>query len=521
MSPIAVAPTRSHGEASAPSFLGEPPSPAPGRTPGRRRRVVRRAQTAADVVAIVLATLVLAGLQELHGGHGTNFVLTGVLLLPFWLLLSSIHRLHLLDEERADHSTPDDLVKVFQALLVAVFGAAGLETLIGIHGAPTFRAVAALVVVSYPLLMLSRAVARAVARRRPGYRQRAIVIGAGDVGRLVARKLAGRPEYGIDFVGFVDPSREGVPSAAPDDHLLGDLSAAERIVVTQGIDRVFIAFSLERDHYVADVARRLEDLGVQVDIVPRLYELVGPRAAFHTVEGIPMIGLPVCRPSRLVVAVKRGVDVVVAGVGLLALAPLLAVIALRVRLDSAGPVLYRSERIGAGGRRFGLLKFRTMRNELCRGEGYGGAEAEEAFAELMADPLRRAEFEESHKLRDDPRVTKFGAWLRKTSLDELPQLWNVLRGDVTLVGPRAITTDEWEDLFRDGWTRTRGPAPYWQIEGLRPGVTGWWQIHGRSDTSYEERIRLDATYASSLSLRLDLLIIARTVRLLFVHDGAY
>jgi undecaprenyl-phosphate galactose phosphotransferase len=498
-----------------------PPDPAAPRELGRRRQVVRRAQTAADIVALTGATLLLTGIQHLHHGQGTGFIMLGAVLLPCWLMLSSVHRLHLLDEERADHSTPDDLVRVFQALLVAVFVAAGVETLLGVSAAPTFRAVAAAVVVTYPLLIASRAVARSVARRRPGYQQRALVIGAGEVGRLVARKLATRADYGIEFVGFIEPSQEGLLPIGSTAEILGDLSQAEQIVMTRGIDRVFIAFSLESDHDVADVARRLEDLGVQVDIVPRLYELVGPRATFHTVEGLPMIGLPVCRPSSAVVAAKRALDIVFAGLGLLVFSPVLAVIAVRVRLDSPGPIFYRSQRVGAGGHRFGLLKFRTMRSDLCRGDGYGGDEAELAFAELMADPALRAEFERSHKLRVDPRVTKFGMWLRRTSLDELPQLVNVLKGDMTLVGPRAITTDEWDELFADGWTRTRGPQPYWRIDGLRPGVTGWWQIHGRSDTSYDERIRLDATYASSLSLRLDMLIIARTVRVLFGHNGAY
>jgi exopolysaccharide biosynthesis polyprenyl glycosylphosphotransferase len=498
-----------------------PPAMAPPRELGRRRQVVRRSQTAADIIALAIASLLLSGVQRLHHGQGTGFIELGAVLLPCWLMLSSVHRLHLLDEERADHSTPDDLVRVFQALLVALFVAASIETLLGLSNAPTFTAVAAAVVVTYPLLIGSRAVARAVARRRPGYQQRALVIGAGDVGRLVARKLAARADYGIEFVGFIEPTREGIPHTGSTAEILGDLAQAERIVMERAIDRVFIAFSLESDHDVADVARRLEDLGVQVDIVPRLYELVGPRATFHTVEGLPMIGLPVCRPSTSIIAAKRALDIVVAAAGLLAVSPILAVIAVRVRLDSPGPIFYRSQRIGSGGHRFGLLKFRTMRTDLCRGDGYGGAEAEAAFAELMADPLLRAEFEHSHKLRTDPRVTKFGGWLRRTSLDELPQLVNVLKGDMTLVGPRAITTDEWDELFADGWKRTRGPEPYWRIDGLRPGVTGWWQIHGRSDTSYDERIRLDATYASSLSLRLDMLIIARTVRVLFGHNGAY
>jgi exopolysaccharide biosynthesis polyprenyl glycosylphosphotransferase len=482
---------------------------------------VRRAQTIADVVAIALAMSLLTAAPGLQGGGATDFLVLGAVLLPCWVALSSVHRLHLLDEQRADHSSVDDFARIFEALVVAVFVAGGLEIVLGVPGAPTLGALLAVVAVTYPVLVGMRALARAAARRHHGYVQRAIVVGAGDVGRLLASKLEAHPEYGIEFVGFVEPSFDGVPPAGPLDEVLGALGDAERVVTSLGIDRAFIAFSLASDREVADAARRLEDLGVQVDIVPRLYDLVGPRADFHTVEGLPMVGLPDCRPSRGIVAAKRAFDVVVAGVGLLVVSPILAVIALRVRADSPGPILYRGQRCGAGGQRFELLKFRTMPTHLCRGEEYGGPAAEAAFAALMADPSLRAEFERSHKLRADPRVTRFGSWLRRSSLDELPQLVNVLRGDMTLVGPRAITTDEWAQMSPERRDPERGPQPYWKIGGLRPGVTGWWQIHGRSDAVFEERVRLDATYASSRSLRLDLLILARTIRIVFSRAGSY
>jgi exopolysaccharide production protein ExoY len=170
-----------------------------------------------------------------------------------------------------------------------------------------------------------------------------------------------------------------------------------------------------------------------------------------------------------------------------------------------------------------------MHSNACRGEQYGAERAEELFAEIMRDPVRRAEFERVRKLRDDPRVTGFGALLRRTSLDELPQLVNVIRGDLSLVGPRPVTAYEFDkfDLStrgRPGYgediASLHRPPGYWELDSLRPGVTGYWQVMARSNVSYEERLRLDMTYVTSWSLKLDLQIVARTLRVL-IGRGAY
>jgi lipopolysaccharide/colanic/teichoic acid biosynthesis glycosyltransferase len=222
------------------------------------------------------------------------------------------------------------------------------------------------------------------------------------------------------------------------------------------------------------------------------------------------MSIPPGRRNVGVDRLKRGFDVVAASVALIVLSPLLAAIALLVTLDSRGPVLYRHRRIGLSGRPFDLFKFRTMRLEYCRGERYGGEAAEEAFAQLLADDTRREEFERSYKLSGDPRVTRIGHFLRGSSLDELPQLINVVRGDISLVGPRPITEDELErygDLVD-------------VLLGVRPGITGYWQINGRSNTDYHERVRLDLAYLMDRSLGLDLKILARTPHALRSRNGA-
>lgn len=218
--------------------------------------------------------------------------------------------------------------------------------------------------------------------------------------------------------------------------------------------------------------------------------------------------------------VKRVLDLVVATLGLLALAPLMAAIALAIKLDSPGPVLYLNDRIGQGGRRFRLCKFRTMHSHACRGERYGADRAEELFQQIMGDPARREEFERTHKLRGDPRVTRLGVFLRKTSLDELPQLVNVIAGQLSLVGPRPVMSYEvkkLEMIARGELKRMSDTTAlsclrgYWETEWLKPGVTGYWQVTARSSVGYEERMQLDLIYTLRWSLRLDLLIVLRTV----------
>jgi lipopolysaccharide/colanic/teichoic acid biosynthesis glycosyltransferase len=238
---------------------------------------------------------------------------------------------------------------------------------------------------------------------------------------------------------------------------------------------------------------------------------------------------PIPTPPGLALALKRIADATFATLGLLALSPLLAVIALAVKLDSPGPILYCNERVGRGGRRFQLYKFRTMHRHACRGERYGAEGAEKLFDELMGNPANRAEFQRIHKLREDPRVTRLGALLRRTSLDELPQLLNVVRGHLSLVGPRPVMAYEVEKLAliaesgRERITDTVTPAHplgYWEFEWLRPGVTGYWQVTARSEVGFEERIRMDLLYTSSWSLKLDLLIAIRTLGSL-AGRGAY
>jgi exopolysaccharide biosynthesis polyprenyl glycosylphosphotransferase len=485
-----------------------------------RRRMVRRTLLTADLLGIVLVILAAgAGSGAVLGEHTDSWML-GATLLPAWLMTSAVARVNLLDAERADHGTTNEFMRVTAALFTATWLAALTWALIGVDAVPSLEALTLMVFIGSLLLGLVRVPARAIVRRNPAFRQRTIVVGAGDVGPLIAQRLQRHPEFGIDLLGFVDTSEDAADTGERDgttSTMQDRLADLEHTVRGDAVDRAFIVGSWASDALTAAAVRRLEQLGIQVDIVPPLFELVGPRAAVHTVEGLPMIGLPPAGPTRVQALAKRGLDATLAGLAIVVLSPVFAALALRVRADSPGPVFYRSRRIGRGGRRILVMKFRTMRLEACRGPDYGGDDAELAFAQLMGDPDRRAEFLRTHKLREDPRVTKIGSFLRRTSIDELPQLWDVVRGELSLVGPRAITVEEHEDIALSA--APDGPAPYWEFPLVRPGLTGYWQVHGRSLTSYAERLWLDEMYMTSISLRLDVLILGRTVRELVGRRG--
>jgi exopolysaccharide biosynthesis polyprenyl glycosylphosphotransferase len=417
------------------------------------------------------------------------------------------------DEYRADHTTIDDLPAIFNAITLAGFLAFAALVLAD-EPAPELAAAGwATALVTVPTM---RAVGRIVARRRREYVQNAIIVGFGDVGQLMARKLLTHPEYGLRLVGVIDdnplPLRHDVHGV----RVLGGPEDTARVIREYEVERAIVAFSGQTHTDELALIRQLRDLDLQVDIVPRLFEIVGPSAGINVFEGMTVMALPPRRLSRGRLMVKRALDVAVATAAIVATLPFAFVIAVALFLTDGRPLLYRGERIGQGGHRFMQLKFRTM------AKGW----TQQAFTNWLAEnPTQADEFRRTQKLTDDPRVTRVGRFLRRTSLDELPQLINVLRGDLSLVGPRPITEVEQRERYRerlvDPGSAEAFTLGYWDVEGLRPGLTGYWQISGRSTMSFEERIRVDTAYLTNWSLSLDIAILARTIRALFATRGAY
>lgn len=466
--------------------------------------LVRRALALADMVGLS-AAFVIAMLW--WGGSPIDDRVTDLLevaifllSLPAWILAANLYGLYSSDEERTDHSTPDDLVKVFHLVTVGSWvlflGVTFTEVADpSLQRLLTFWAVAILLITSL------RAFARALCRRTNYYLQNTVIVGAGDVGQLVARKLRQHPEYGLNIVGFVDAHPKERQPGLGDINLLGSPERLSEIVRALEVERVVIAFSNDSHEETLDLIRSIKDQDVQIDIVPRLFEVIGANVGLHTAEGMPMIGLPPLRLSRSALFTKRLLDVTASLLGLIVLSPLLVAVAIGIKLDSKGPVFFRQVRRGEGNRVFCIYKFRTMR-----------VDAEERKAEVAELNKHLAEGGDSRmfKIPDDPRVTRFGSLVRRYSLDELPQLINVLRGDMSLVGPRPLILEEDQHVI--DWRRRR--------LHLKPGITGLWQVLGRDGIPFGEMVTLDYLYVTNWSMMGDVKLILRTIPVLFRSHAA-
>ncbi|HEV3480476.1 MAG TPA: sugar transferase, partial [Gaiellaceae bacterium] len=370
----------------------------------RRGWVVRRVLLIADLVGLSLAFVATQYFFTPGGEIGQRAeVLVFLATLPGWIVAARLYGLYDRDEARTDHSSVDDFVGIFR---LASVGAWLLAACVLLSGSLELqlRKVLLFWASAIVLVTAARAAGRAVVRRDARYLQNTVIVGAGSVGQAFARKVLNHPEYGINIIGFVDDQ----PKARRDDLdelvLLGGTDRLRELVDLYDVERVVIAFSNDSHEQTLALIRSLKDRRVQVDIVPRLYELLSPRVGLYAVEGMPLVGLPPAELAASERLVKRGMDVVLAPLGLLALAPLFALIALLIKLDSPGPVFFRQVRMGKGGRTFRIVKFRTM----C-------ADAEErkgAIAHLNKHACAGGD-PRMFKIPDDPRVTRVGRILRR------------------------------------------------------------------------------------------------------------
>lgn len=354
--------------------------------------------------------------------------------------------------------------------------------------------------VSLPLIYYIRYFIRYISWRLGVFRRRTLILGAGEMGRLMLSKLRKYPLWGYEPVGFLDDDIsgdrvDGLP-------ILGTLEDVEEVVKNNGIDMVIIALPFFKRNGLAPLALRCERLGIPVKLIPDIYGLSSASARLEEVEGLFLIEIKRNLIKGWNAVIKRGFDLLISIPALIVLSPLLLLIAILIKLDSPGPALYVAPRLGKGGSTFPCYKFRTM---------YLNAD-EILKSYLEKNPEAREEWERFAKLRGhDPRLTRVGKFLRKWSLDEIPQLWNVLRGEMSVVGPRPYLPREREKI-----------GDYFDvILEVKPGITGLWQISGRNLTTFEERLRLDAYYIQNWSLWLDIKILIRTFLVVLLGKGAY
>lgn len=336
-------------------------------------------------------------------------------------------------------------------------------------------------------------------RKRGLYLTPAVIVGANDEGRSLADQLLRAKRSGLKIVGFVD---EKLPSGAAvyrGLHVLGAVDDLDRIIAHYDVEELVLASSaISSREKMLDIFKRYGvSSSVNVRLSSGLYEIITTGLHVKEFAYVPLVGVNKVRLTGADVIFKLLLDYVLTLPGLIAISPLLLLLIIAVRLDSPGPIIHRRRVMGVNGRQFDAFKFRTMH--------INGDEI------LKAHPELRAELALNHKLKDDPRVTRIGKFLRKYSLDELPQLFNVVKRDMSLVGPRMISPAEMEKYAKKGIN----------LLTVKPGITGMWQVSGRSDVTYDERVRMDMYYVRNWTIWLDIQLLLQTIPAVLKGRGAY
>jgi exopolysaccharide biosynthesis polyprenyl glycosylphosphotransferase len=326
---------------------------------------------------------------------------------------------------------------------------------------------------------------------------RILIIGAGPVGRNLVSEFQRQNWPGLAFVGFLDDDPElqmTEPLGLP---VLGKVDQVQEVAAQYNVDEVIIALPMRAHVRLANLVATLQASPVRVRVVPDYFELAFFGATIENLGGIPLIGLRDPAIDGFQRLVKRLIDIIISALGLLFLAPLLLLVAALIKMNDGGPIFYRAERIGENGRRFRMLKFRSMVVDADRLEIVVSQNEETGVV--------------FHKRPDDPRITRIGRFIRSTSIDELPQLWTVLKGEMSLVGPRPELP--WLVERYEPWQRKRFAVPQ--------GITGWWQVNGRSDKPMHLHSEEDLYYIQNYSLWLDIQILWKTVFAVVKRRGAY
>jgi len=452
----------------------------------------------ADLAVVVVAIMATHAFMQIIGervsvGEGNRFVVVTMLTLPVWPAVFSRQRLY---NTRFIGRRIDEVRRIFNGVGLGVLGIA-----LGGYAANVLVSRASLIAlfpVAVIMISLEREVARYLfgrARMRGQLLRKVIIAGANPEGRDLAAMLQAEPWLGYRVVGFVDDTATD-PQPVAGIPLLGTIASAGDIVRSHRAASVIVAASAIESATTNRLARELLDRGVHVELSSTLRDIASQRLTVRPLGRFPVVYVePIQRDGWRAIA-KRAFDITGAVVGLTAAAPLLLVSAVLIKVGDRGPVLFRQYRVGRNGTPFRVLKLRSMVTDAEK-QLIDLTEKNEADGPLF-------------KMEHDPRVTRIGSFLRKTSVDEIPQLWNVLRGEMSLVGPRPALqheTEMWDPLLTQ---RLR----------VKPGITGMWQVNGRSTTSFEDYTRLDLYYVDNWSLLTDLAILFKTVPVVLLRKGA-
>jgi len=397
--------------------------------------------------------------------------------------------------------------KVIKAITLAFLLTLAVVSLAKISGEVSRTILVLGYMVSTILLPLGRLTAKTAFTRVGLGVQPVLILGADKTGEMVARALMRDSILGYRIVGFLDEDnakRKGdVQVNNKSFPILGTFRDSDKIMEKEGIRHIIVATPGMPGHELVELVNRLQRRAASVTVIPDLFgvPVMGVEADYSFDDQMLSFRIKNNLASPINMCTKRIFDLVVGTAILFAVLPLMAIIAVAIKLDSRGPVFFSHRRIGRGGKEFNCYKFRTMYTN-----------AQEVLEDLLQhDSALRKEWERDFKLKDDPRITRVGMFLRKTSLDELPQIFNVFKGEMSLVGPRPIVNEE---LDRFGIFIS-------YLYMVRPGITGLWQVSGRNDIDYPERVQLESWYVRNWSLWLDITLLVRTVRVVLVGHGAY
>lgn len=459
--------------------------------PPLRDAIFRRLLAAADLLAALGGVLVIARIT------GRGIGLPELVTLPLMVLIAKMTGRYDQDEVVLRKSTLEEVPALLGLAASFALTWSVVVLILQDHLHIPAGALAAMWAVTSVLLIGLRITARAVGQLAAPV-ERVLIVGSAGARQRLADSLASDPGARLEVVGFLpleDERRRHGEWAGPSrrKRSLG-FDDLDRVVHELGVHRVFLIPTSADNETMLEAVRRTTDIGVRVSIVPRLFEIVGSAVQFDTVGGVTVLGVRRAGLTRSSRVVKRAMDFVGATLGLIVLAPFGAVIALAIRLDEPGPVFFRQLRVGRDGRLFRMIKFRSM---VANAEGQ--REALQALNE--SDGL--------FKLSKDPRVTRVGRLLRRASIDELPQLINVLKGEMSLVGPRPLVLDE--DRLVEGRHRARLQ--------MAPGMTGPWQVLGPQRPPLAEMVKADYLYAANWSLWTDVKILLRTFAHVLARRG--
>jgi exopolysaccharide biosynthesis polyprenyl glycosylphosphotransferase len=457
---------------------------------GRRDRIARRLYAGSDALALLIAAPI-AGLM-IRGADSVHLTLIVLALIPAWLVLFNLYGLYERPIKRVSHSSLDDLPHVFHALLVGGLGLWFVVRALPNVAQMTLAESAVFAALAMALMLALRGLVSARMLDVMGP-ERVLIVGDDPVIRPLVRVTERHPEVGLTVIGIVADAPQqtfGIPGLEP----LGRIDELERVVGEEQPDRIFICSSSLDPEAALDVIDASRRFSAKIGILPEALELFGPSVEIDELQGVAVLEASAPVLSRSSRALKRLFDIVVASTVLLLASPVVIAAAIAIKLSSPGPVIFRQRRVGRGGRGFWLWKFRTM-----------VPDAEQRRDELLA----HSEDPNWLKLSHDPRITRVGHLLRRTSIDELPQLFNVLKGDMSIVGPRPLP--DYEDAAVAGWGRGR--------LDLTPGITGLWQVLGRTLIPFEEMVKLDYVYVTNWSLWLDLKVLLKTLPVVFGGRG--